>query len=386
MNSGIITASNLTKSYRLYKKPSDRLKGFFLKNIPCDVINALNDISFSITKGETLGIIGDNGAGKSTLLKILSGVLTPTCGDVEVNGTVLSILELGVGFHPEFTGRENIFFYGDVLGFSRDFIKSKLDEIIDFSELGSFIDKPVKTYSSGMVMRLAFSIVSSFKPDILILDEVLAVGDIHFQRKSLNRILEFKKRGSTILFCSHDTYHIRMICDKVIWLKDGRIEMLGEAERVVLAYESYQFKKDEQQDILQTSSMPVMIKDIRLLNDGDLKTDDTLSLLIKTDVQKEDVPYNLTVSIKLPDGRGVYVTGTHLNNIGLLRGPKIITIEFPTIRLLSGNYYIHIRVFDETGLILYHERSTPFFSVRKQVADIGICYLENEWKIKDSEV
>ncbi|MBM4140032.1 MAG: ABC transporter ATP-binding protein [Nitrospira sp.] len=381
-----ISVNNLTKAYRVYNKPSDRLKCFFFRNIPFDVINAIDDVSFFVNRGETFGIIGENGAGKSTLLKVLSGVLTPTSGQVEVNGNVLSILELGVGFHPEFTGRENIFFYGDVLGFGRSFIKSKIDEIINFSELGLFIDKPIKTYSSGMLMRLAFSIVSSFEPDILILDEVLAVGDIHFQRKSLNKVLGIKKRGKTILFCSHDTYHIRMICDRVIWLKDGKIEMFEEAERVVSAYESYQFKKDEKQETLQTpSTLPVIIEDIQLLNGDNLMTGDTLCLLIKINTIKEAMPYNLTVSIKLADGRGVYVTGTHLNNVGVLRGQKIITIKFPAIRLLSGNYYAHVRVFDETGLILYHERSTPYFNVQKQGADMGICYLENEWRIGDKE-
>lgn len=385
MNSEIITASKLTKSYRLYRKPSDRLKSFFLKNIQCDVIRALDDVSFSVNRGETLGIIGENGAGKSTLLKILTGVLSLTSGHIEIKGNVLSILELGVGFHPEFTGKENIFFYGDVLGFGRDFIRNKTEEIVAFSELGSFIDKPIKTYSSGMLMRLAFSIVSSFEPNILILDEVLAVGDIHFQRKSLNRILEVKKKGGTILFCSHDTYHIRMICNRVLWLKDGRVEMSGEAESVVMAYESYQFKKEERQDVLQISSSPaVMVGDVRLLNDGSLKTEDTLSLFIKTEAQRNDMPYNLTVSIKLPDGRGIYVTGTHMNDIGLLRGPKAITIDFPAIKLLNGNYYAHVRVFDETGLILYHERATPFFNIRKKRADMGICYLENEWRIEDN--
>jgi len=172
MDNAVINAGNLTKSYTLYRKPSDRLKSFFSKNVPCDVITALKDVSFSVAKGETFGIIGENGAGKSTLLKVLSGVASPTSGHATVEGRTLSIIELGVGFLPEFTGRANIFFYGDVLGFSRDFIRGKLEEIIDFSELGSFIDRPVKTYSSGMVMRLAFSIVSSFEPEVLILDEV----------------------------------------------------------------------------------------------------------------------------------------------------------------------------------------------------------------------
>jgi len=385
MNDEIIRTQGLTKSYRLYKKSSDRLRVFFSRDVNADVITALNDVSFSIKRGETLGIIGENGAGKSTLLKILSGVLSPTAGNVEVSGRVLSILELGVGFHPEFTGRENIYFYGDVLGFGRDFIRERIEGIIDFSELGHFVDRPVKTYSSGMLMRLAFSIVSSFEPEILILDEVLAVGDIHFQRKSLNRIMEFKKRGGTIVFCSHDTYQVRMTCDRVLWLKDGRVEMLGGAEEVVLAYEAYQFRKDEGPGALQsTSNIPVMIEDCTVSNGGGpLMTGGGLSLFIRTTARADDLPYNITVSIKLPDGRGVYVTGTHLNGIGPLRGPKAITVDFPYIRLLGGPYYAHVRVFDETGLILYHERATPFFHLEKKGSDMGICYLDNEWRIED---
>ena len=384
MKDEAIRVQGLTKSYRLYRKPSDRLKSFFSKNISCDVITALKDVDFSLKRGETLGIIGENGAGKSTLLKMLSGVLSPTSGRLDVNGNVLSILELGVGFHPEFTGRENIYFYGDVLGFSRDIINGKIDEIISFSELGLFIDKPVRTYSSGMTMRLAFSIVSSFKPDILILDEILAVGDMHFQVKSLNRVMEIIKNNGTIIFCSHDTYHVRMICNRALWLKDGRTEMLGDAEKVVQAYESYQFKKDEKQDDLETVSSPlVRIGDVRLLNEEALTTGDTLSLMIKTYVRRNDTPYNITVSIKLPDGRGVYVTGTHLNNTGLLMGDKTITVVFPAVSLLSGNYYAHIRTFDETGLICLHERSTPFFSIQKKSGDMGICYLENMWKVEE---
>jgi lipopolysaccharide transport system ATP-binding protein len=377
-----IKATELTKAYRIYKKPSDRLKAFFFRNTPTETFTALDRVSFSVNKGETFGIIGENGAGKSTLLKIISSTLTPTSGSVEVAGTVLSILELGVGFHPEFTGRENIFFYGDVLGFRRDFIRDKIDEIIGFSELGNFIDKPVRTYSSGMFMRLAFSIVSSFEPDILVLDEVLAVGDIHFQKKSLNRILESKNRGRTILFCSHDTYHTRMICDRVMWLKEGRIAIHDETERVVSAYESYQFSKDECRTSVEHPLLPVMFDHISFENTGDLKTGDTFALVMNTKTRSEDLSYNITISIKLPDGRGVYVIGTHLNGIGSLKGQRTVKIVFPNITLLSGDYYVHARIFDETGLILYHERVTPFFSITKNTPDMGICTMQNIWDIK----
>lgn len=378
-----IDVNGVSKTYRVYRKPVDRLKGILFKSAPAEFFTALKDITFSVNKGETIGVIGENGAGKSTLLKIITGVLTPTSGNIEVQGSVLSILELGTGFHPEFTGKENIFFYGDVLGFDRGFVKSRLDEIVSFSELGSFIDKPVKTYSSGMFMRLAFSIVTAFKPEILILDEVLAVGDIHFQRKSLNRIMEFKKSGGTILFCSHDTYHVRMVCDRALWLKNGILERAGSSDAVVSAYESYQFTKEEGSDLSHADSVShVMIDSIKLENPEQLQTGDCLKMSILTKVAGDEMPYNITVSLKLPDGRGVYVTGTHLNNIGALRGRRKITIQFPNISLLSGNYYLHARVFDETGLVLFHELATSFFNIAKNSDDMGICKLENRWIIE----
>ncbi|MFQ3574513.1 MAG: polysaccharide ABC transporter ATP-binding protein [Thermodesulfovibrionales bacterium] len=379
-----ICVNALTKTYRIYKGPLQRLKGLLFDIPPSEVFTALRDVTLSVKKGETVGIIGENGAGKSTLLKIISGVLTPSSGDVEVKGAVLSILELGTGFHPEFTGRENIFFYGDVLGFERGFVRGRLDEIISFSELGTFIDKPVKTYSSGMFMRLAFSIVTAFEPDILILDEVLAVGDIHFQRKSLKRVLDIKRRGGTILFCSHDTYHIRMICDRAIWLKDGAVYTQGEAEGVVLAYEGYQFSKGDKvvYDDKVTDDLPVMIKDIRIDTDADrLTTGGTMRFFISTLAKDKNMAYHLTLSIKLPDGRGVYVTGTHLMGMAHLKGCREIAITFTDIALLAGTYYAHVRVFDETGLICIHERPTQFFTIHKERQDFGICLLKHNWLI-----
>lgn len=376
----IIRVENLYKVYKIYKRPLDRLRSLLMKDTPSELYTALDDISFTVKEGETIGIIGENGAGKSTLLKILSGVLTPTRGSVDVNALALSILELGVGFHPEFTGRENIFFYGDVLGFGRDFLNAKVDEIIEFSELGSFIDRPIKTYSSGMLMRLAFSIVSSFNPDILILDEVLAVGDIHFQRKSLNRILEFRKKGKTILFCSHDVYHVRMLCDRVIWLKQGRVHEMGEAEGVIFKYEKDQLGK-ENMSVQSPSSAPVVINDVRLLNEGTIKTFDDIKLRIIT-AANENVPYHVYLSIKISNEIGICGVGTHLSQMKPCTGNRIIKITFPRSHIIKGIFYAHARVFDETGLILYHEKLSPFFEVIKNGNQLGFCYLECDWEIE----
>ena len=197
---------------------------------------ALRDVSFDIQKGEVVGIIGKNGAGKSTLLKIISGILKPTSGTVEVHGNIVPMLELGSGFDHDLTGRENVFLNGAILGYSEEFLKARYDEIVEFSELGKFIDVPLRNYSSGMLMRLAFSVATVVDPDVLIVDEILAVGDADFQAKSKARMLELMGGGTTVLFVSHSIDQIREMCDRVIWLEHGQMKMLGETDTVCDQY------------------------------------------------------------------------------------------------------------------------------------------------------
>jgi len=197
---------------------------------------ALKDISFEVKRGEVLGIIGHNGAGKSTLLKVISGILKPTEGTVEVKGTVVPMLELGSGFDFDLTGRENVFLNGAILGYSEEFLKGKYEEIVAFSELGQFIDVPLRNYSSGMVMRLAFSIATVVQPDILIVDEILAVGDAAFQEKSKARMLELMGGGTTVLFVSHSLDQIREMCDRVLWIEHGQKRLLGKTDIVCDMY------------------------------------------------------------------------------------------------------------------------------------------------------
>lgn len=201
------------------------------------VFHALDHVSFDIRKGETVGLIGRNGAGKSTTLKILSRITSPTEGEIFLRGRVGSMLEVGTGFHPELTGRENIFLNGMILGMPRQEIESKFDEIVDFSEIGDFLDTPVKRYSSGMYVKLAFSVASSLETDILFLDEVLAVGDAAFRQKSLARMEQIASDGRTILFVSHNMANIRQICSRCIWFEGGRIRMDGPTEEISAAYE-----------------------------------------------------------------------------------------------------------------------------------------------------
>jgi ABC-type polysaccharide/polyol phosphate transport system ATPase subunit len=382
----IITLNDLTKIYRIYNKPVDRFKEILFKEKKHSEFVALNRVSLLLEKGETLGIIGENGAGKSTLLQLIAGTLTPTSGEISVKGRVLALLELGVGFHPDFTGRENIFFYGDILGLQRKYVQSRFDEIREFSELGDFIDRPLKTYSTGMQMRLAFSLVSSLDPDVLIIDEALSVGDTHFQKKCIDRITEFKNRGITIIFCSHSTYQVNIFCDTVVWLKDGKIQMYGEPQKVVSAYDYYQLEKGNsiENTVHLESTSPVVIKDISIMSALPLRRGDDLKCRILIESKKQDTQYHFVFSLKIGSDRGVYTTGTHMVGMPPLCGrEKEITITFPKIPIMGGYYYIHGRVFDDQGLIIYHEKIISPFEVIADSIERGVCYLENFWEVQE---
>lgn len=234
-----IRIEQLGKTYRIYRRPVDRLLEAILRRPRHQPFPALAEVSFTLPQGGTLGVIGDNGAGKSTLLKLLVGTVTPTTGTVQVQGRVAALLELGAGFHPEFSGRQNIFLNAALMGIPHAEIVRKEDEIIGFSGLGEFIDRPVKMYSSGMTVRLAFAIATSVNPDILVIDEALAVGDMAFQHKCVERMQQFRDQGKTMLFCSHSMYLVRELCATVLWLMGGRVHQLGPAQEVTEAYEDF---------------------------------------------------------------------------------------------------------------------------------------------------
>jgi len=237
-----IRVNSLSKRYVLggaaHNSLRDVIAGMFSRSgrQPAEEVRALDDVSFSVNEGETLGIIGRNGAGKSTLLKILSRITKPTGGSVEIRGRVGSLLEVGTGFHNELSGRENIYLNGAILGMKRSEIEARFDEIVAFSEIERFLDTPVKHYSSGMYMRLAFSIAAHLEPEVLIVDEVLAVGDVAFQKKCLGKMRDVGQKGRTVIFVSHDMNAITRLCDRVIWIKDGKLRLDGAAKDVVGEY------------------------------------------------------------------------------------------------------------------------------------------------------
>jgi lipopolysaccharide transport system ATP-binding protein len=259
-----IQVNNVSKCYQIYEKPADRLKQFCIPRIRRNIglspkqyfreFWALRDVSFEVKRGEAVGIIGRNGAGKSTLLQMIAGTLTPTSGDIQVNGTVAALLELGSGFNLEFSGRENVYLTASVLGLTQNQIEQRFDEIAVFADIGDFIDQPLNTYSSGMMMRLAFAVNTCVNPDILIVDEALGVGDAPFQSKCFKRLRQLIDDGTSILFVSHDISTVRSICSRALWLKNGHAEMWGEANEVAKEYERFCWQ--EQGVLLQASEKP----------------------------------------------------------------------------------------------------------------------------------
>lgn len=255
-----ISVRNVGKTFRMYKRPQDRLLQRFSRKRRFTEFHALSDLSFEVKKGETVGIIGRNGSGKSTLLQMICGTLTPTEGEIQVNGRIAALLELGAGFNPEFTGRENVYLNATILGLTREQIDARLDDIFAFAEIGEFVDQPVKTYSSGMYVRLAFSVIAHVDADILVIDEALAVGDALFTQKCMRFLRKFRENG-TILFVSHDSHAVTNLCQRAIWLKEGKIEEQGPAKEVAEAYLASLFaSSNRSEEVVDTSTKAETLK------------------------------------------------------------------------------------------------------------------------------
>lgn len=246
-----IRAEHISKSFKIYHDKPMTLKDRLIHNIKKNYTDfkVLDDISVTIKKGEQVGLIGQNGSGKSTLLKLFTKILYPQSGKIETYGKISSLLELGAGFHPDFSGRENIYTNATIFGMSKSEIDKILDSVIEFSELENFIDNPVRTYSSGMYMRLAFSVAIHVNPDILLIDEILAVGDASFQKKCFDKIIDFKNKGVTIVIVSHDLSTVEKICDRIIWLDNGKVQMDGKPQKIIKAYNNKMLGNKNEKEI-----------------------------------------------------------------------------------------------------------------------------------------
>lgn len=404
MSINSIRVQNLTKSYQLYNKNIDRLKEilFPFKKYYNEFF-ALKDISFEVSKGEVVGIIGNNGAGKSTLLKILTGVVTPSGGIVEVKGKVASLLELGAGFNPEYNGIENIYLQGTLMGYTRVQMKNKISQIVEFADVGEFINQPVHMYSSGMFARLAFAVAVHSKPDILIIDEALSVGDSTFSHKSFNKIMQLKEQGTTIVFCSHSLYQVEMICSKVLWLHKGEMLSFGKTSDVIKEYEAFTYANQPDEDV--SAMQEVQKKEVStgmnftkvVVSIDDNEASYTTLVVGKSRESTIKVKLSWRQNIKLPppsvgitintiEGRIIVSAATHFDHISTKcdkDGMGNIEVVFDSIALLKGIYKIEAYLMCEKGVLFYDQIYTVAqFKIVQSDDDFeqGIVHLPRIWR------
>jgi lipopolysaccharide transport system ATP-binding protein len=392
-----VEAENLTKRYRVYLKPFDRLKEAVARRPFHEVVEALSDVSFRVSLGGTLGIIGENGAGKSTLLKILAGTVRPTSGKVVKRGRVAALLELGSGFHQEFSGRQNIYLNAALLGLEEKEIREREQSIIEFSELESVIDRPVKTYSSGMYVRLAFAIATSVDPDILIIDEALSVGDQRFQQKCVNRMIGFREAQKTLIFCSHSMYLINELCVNTMWLYKGRVRSGGKTSKVISEYLTYMNEGDGRENTEidatppESSSLPdVLIEEMRLLDDKGKQVDRVeqfkpVVFQVKTRRIGRPIRGHLSIGFERTDGQRVFATTTKVSGLGPVEftGEQIIELVIPSIPVVGGKYRAKARIGDEHAIRVIHELASEPFLIESDRPEIGLVWMKHHWRFPE---
>ncbi len=417
-----LSARDLGKAYRFYKKPLDRLKQMAWrgKRIYYEEFWALRHIDFDIYRGETVGIIGRNGAGKSTLLQLLCGTVTPTEGTHQVRGRIAALLELGAGFNPEFTGRDNVFVNAAILGLSEEQIRARFDDIAAFADIGEFMEHPVKTYSSGMYARLAFSVAIHVDPQILIVDEILAVGDQAFQRKCLERFYKIRESGCTILFVSHDPYQVKTLCQRALYLTNGRRAAFGPAAEVVDRYvidiEQAAAKASPPAAATSPPAAPPVpatagepataaaasAAPVALFRIVDVRMEDGRGQELHEVVSGQDVqirfryvaltraPQQVSFVFNLKRHDDFYVCGTTTLMDGMdpvtVCGDGEVLIRFPNLRLLAGEYRWRVAINDHMGLGVLAEAThqCPFRVVDTFQAH-GLMDLPRRWEIRQSD-
>ena len=420
----VLQVQGLGKRYRLYASPGERLMALLGLGDRSKAHWALKDVSFELQRGQCLGVIGDNGAGKSTLLKLLAGTLNASHGKLHRVGRVTAILELGAGFHPDFTGRDNLVFGGSFIGLGREEMLRLQDGIIAFSELGDAIDRPVKTYSSGMVVRLAFALVTAVQPEVLIIDEALAVGDQHFQKKCVERIEAFRANGCTVLFCSHSLYHVRQLCDQVLWLDHGQMRGFGDTETVLAGYETHVRLLDAPAPATEISTqsewadlpdgavaqkwvagdrraglLDVMVNGVKSEGRGSSApgvgpshsspmalTGSDLVIRVRAVSVSDEMP-SIGVMLEQFQGVGITSVATHAEGAkpiavkfkdGLTTWQ--VTLTFKNLPLHSGHYSLSFYLFDSQGLVVYDEwKDYAQFQWVSPSLTPGLVRLPHQW-------
>lgn len=396
-----VEVEGLGKEYRIYASPYQRLLEVFDRKQRHQKVWALADIHLQIEPARTVGLVGPNGAGKSTLLKILSGTTYPSCGRYRIRGRVASLLELGAGFHKDFTGRENIYLNAAMLGLSSAETEERYQQIVDFSELQDYIDAPIRTYSSGMVCRLGFSTAIAVDPDVLIIDEILAVGDMHFQKKCVERIWNFKERGKTILFCSHSLYDVRQLCDEAIWIQQGRIREHADAISVTNAYATYEKELiGREADVFadlpgerrEQGAGGAHIVAAEVLR---AETDEPCYEFSPGDNVRVRVHYrNAARPIRLSMGIGFTRTDTTLcfghttemDGVTIEGEEGIVDLDLQELCLLSGEFVVFVWLMDGNGVHRYHQYLAPKnVVVLNRGKEVGLFLQRHRWAVRDVE-
>ena len=403
-----IIVENINKDFKIYTRPQDRLAEILLRRPRHKLYHVLRDISFAVPDGKSIGIIGDNGAGKSTLLKLLVGTLQPTSGSIQTHGQVAALLELGAGFHPEFTGRRNIYLNASLLGVPDDDIAELERGIIEFSELGDFIDRPVKTYSSGMYVRLAFSIATMVRPDILVIDEALSVGDLAFQKKCVQRMNEFRQQNKTMAFCSHSMFHVQELCDIVIWIDKGEIKEMGDSHKVVGDYENFcnnkksytSVQKDlpavqtEKQPDQSTSTEQVLqdckINSLSVCNtkgEGITAIDPLSDLVLEMEVEvlNDDLEghfgFAFMRSAEEPIASFLTTNAEEIERRRYARGEVfMVRLVVEKVAMRVGEFYVLGGVADESGLLWYETKFSTLLSMNVNKG-VGPMTMRATWNL-----
>lgn len=424
----VIKIENVTKKFRLYSDRPLSIKENIVRGMKNTYkeFYALNDVSFEVKRGSTIGLIGKNGSGKSTLLKMINRTMFPDKGKITINGKIASLIELGAGFHPELSGRENIYNNATIFGFSKEEIDKRLPEIIEFSELEEFIDNTLRTYSSGMYARLAFSVAIHVDADILLVDEILGVGDINFQSKCANKIYEMKRNGTTIILVTHDMSTIDRLCDYAVWLDHGKKIAEGSPKEIQNAYLKYMAEEqEERQKIEETKAkveekeknIKVEEKDVRkkithlgehfgngnviftsckLLDEKGVdrrsfNTGQKVKLQVEYLCQVDPADLQVNIGFEISSTQGIYIYGTNTSREGYkkvkLQKKGIIEVELENLRLLPGDYNIGIAIADLEEKASYdHYRSITQFKMYSNIHDVGLVRLEHNFIVDNKKI
>lgn len=411
----VIRVSHVKKVYKMYNNPKDRFKEALgiggKKKTYFQKYYALDDVSFEVGKGEIVGIVGRNGSGKSTILKILTGVLNQTEGEIEVNGKVAALLELGAGFNQEYTGRKNIYLNATMMHISKEEIEKRIPDILNFADIGDFIDQPVKTYSSGMFVRLAFAVAINVNPDILIVDEALAVGDVRFQLKCMDKFSDFIDEGKTILFVTHDVNAVKRFCNRAIWLNKGKLIMDGNTDYVTdhymdflksdMTFEEYmdaqnQYDSKENEDVNEVTDLSTIdivkidsleIYDINNRKIKDIPHAGKVTLCMKYIVSDESIESPvLGVAIRRIDNEYICGINTKLDSVSLpwKKGMNEIRLTYDSFDLVGGEYYFDVGIFDKAGIVFldYVTKIKSFF-VKMDYVGEGVVLLKHRWNAEN---